>query len=65
MYNTMSKGTGRTPPDQQAAVCADNCRSDKHIVFAIGVVLLVFGPAITGLPSGIDYRVGANRVLSV
>jgi len=29
-------------------VCAGRDHSDRNIVFAIGVVLLVFGPAITG-----------------
>jgi hypothetical protein len=29
-------------------VRADDCHSDQQIVFALGVVLLIFGPAITG-----------------
>jgi hypothetical protein len=36
------------PPNQQTPVYAGHCHSDRQIVFAIGVVLLVFGPAITG-----------------
>jgi hypothetical protein len=36
------------PPNQQAQVCVGRDHSDRNIVFAIGVVLLVFGPAITG-----------------
>jgi hypothetical protein len=29
-------------------MCAGHYHSDRNIVFAIGVVLLVFGPAVTG-----------------
>jgi hypothetical protein len=36
------------PPNPQPPVCAGRDHSDRNIVFAIGVVLLVFGPAITG-----------------
>ena len=48
MHNTMSQGTGSIAPYQQPQVYTNDCHSDKQIVFAIGVVLLVFGPAITG-----------------
>jgi hypothetical protein len=42
------QGTGPMPPNQQPPVCAGHHHSDRNIVFAIGVVLMVFGPAITG-----------------
>ena len=46
--DTVPQGTGPMPPNQQPPVCAGHYHSDRNIVFAIGVVLLVFGPAITG-----------------
>ncbi|MGA2535446.1 MAG: hypothetical protein ABSF53_05490 [Terracidiphilus sp.] len=46
--DTMPQGTGSMPPHPPAPVCAGHSHSDRNIVFAIGVVLLVFGPAITG-----------------
>ncbi|MGO9338586.1 MAG: hypothetical protein ACLPY1_13885 [Terracidiphilus sp.] len=46
--DTMPQGTGPMPPNQQPRVCAGHDHSDRNIVFAIGVVLLVFGPAVTG-----------------
>jgi hypothetical protein len=53
MYTTIPQdhvpqGTGPMPPNPQPPVCAGRDHSDRNIVFAIGVVLLVFGPAITG-----------------
>jgi hypothetical protein len=53
MYKTIPQDavpqeTGPMPPNQQPPVCARHYHSDRNIVFAIGVVLLVFGPAITG-----------------
>ena len=53
MYTTTPQdrvplGTGPMPPNQQSQVCVGRDHSDRNIVFAIGVVLLVFGPAITG-----------------
>jgi hypothetical protein len=53
MYDTIpqdrvAQGTGPMPPIPQPPVCASHSHSDRNIVFAIGVVLLVFGPAITG-----------------
>ena len=48
MDNTMPQGTGLMPPDQQEPAYIGDCHSDRQIVFAIGVILLVFGPAITG-----------------
>jgi hypothetical protein len=46
--DTVPQGTGPMPPNQQPPVCASHYHSDRNIVFAIGVVLLVFGPAVTG-----------------
>jgi hypothetical protein len=42
------QGTGPMPPNQPPPVCVSHSHSDRNIVFAAGVVLLVFGPAITG-----------------
>jgi hypothetical protein len=42
------QGSGPMPSIQQPPVCAGQDHSDRNIVFAIGVVLLVFGPAVTG-----------------
>jgi hypothetical protein len=49
--NTTPQGTGPMPPNQQPRMYPWHDRhnhSDRNIVFAIGVVLLMFGPAITG-----------------
>jgi hypothetical protein len=46
--DTVPQGPGPMPPNQQLPVCAGHYHSDRNIVFAIGVVLLVFGPAVTG-----------------
>ncbi|HEY6848443.1 MAG TPA: hypothetical protein VI320_19880 [Terracidiphilus sp.] len=46
--DTVPQETGPVPPNQQPPVGARHYHSDRNIVFAIGVVLLVFGPAITG-----------------
>ena len=46
--DTVPQGNGPMPPNQQPPMCARHYHSDRNIVFAIGVVLLVFGPAITG-----------------
>ena len=46
--DTTQQGTGSMPPNQQPPMCAGHDRSDRKIVFAIGVVLLAFGPAVTG-----------------
>jgi hypothetical protein len=46
--DTVPQGTGPMPANQQPPVCAGHHHPDRNIVFAIGVVLLVFGPAITG-----------------
>jgi hypothetical protein len=46
--NTMPRGTGPISPNEQPPVYAGRCHSERKIVFAIGVVLLVFGQAITG-----------------
>lgn len=48
MENTMPQGTQPQPPFQHPPAGADDCHSDQQIVFALGVVLLIFGPAITG-----------------
>ncbi len=48
MNNPMPHGSSPTPPHQPAVVYRGECHSDKQIAFAVGVVLLVFGPAITG-----------------
>jgi hypothetical protein len=48
LQDRVPPGTGPIPPHQQPPVCAGYDHSDRSIVFAIGVVLLVFGPAITG-----------------
>jgi hypothetical protein len=53
MYNTIPQdrtpqGSGPMPPNQQLPVCVSHSHSDRNVVFAIGVVLLVFGPAVTG-----------------
>ena len=46
--DAVPQGTGPLPPNQQPPVCPSHDRSDRNIAFAIGVVLLVFGPAVTG-----------------
>lgn len=46
--NTIPQGTVPMPPNQHPGRCAGRSYSDRNIVFATGVVLLVFGPAITG-----------------
>lgn len=48
MDRTMPQGSGTAPTGQQAPCSRSYYHSDKEIVFAVGVVLLVFGPAITG-----------------
>jgi hypothetical protein len=48
LQDTVPPGSGPMPPNQQPPECAGHHHSDRNIVFAIGVVLLVFGPAITG-----------------
>jgi hypothetical protein len=37
-----------TPGNQAQAAIERECDSDSHLLFALGVVLLVFGGAITG-----------------
>jgi hypothetical protein len=53
MYKTIAQdtwalGIGPMPPNQQSPARACHSHSDWKVVFAIGVVLLVFGPAVTG-----------------
>jgi hypothetical protein len=48
MYKTIPQGNEPMPPNQPRPMCAGRDHSDRNIVFAVGVVLLVFGRAITG-----------------
>lgn len=48
MNNTIPQGSAPIPAAQRASIYGAACHSDRQIVFAVGIVLLVFGPAITG-----------------
>jgi hypothetical protein len=51
MNNTFPNATpapNTVPPNQVQAAIEKECDSDSHLLFALGVVLLVCGGAITG-----------------
>ncbi len=48
MNNTLPPESQSMRPDQQRFMEQDLCDPDRKIIYALGVVMLIFGTAITG-----------------